>query len=247
MRLHVTGAKGMLGQAVIAEAQRQGHEVYADTYDIAFIDKLHGDTLVNCAGVVKQRDCLPSEFIRTNSLGPHLLAEMCDKYNARLVHISTDCVFAGYGPHDENATPDASDIYAVSKRAGEIDAKPHLTVRTSFVGRGSRGLIADLEKGKIVSASNRLLWSGHIVSTVAKTIITLCERQDIFGVLHIPGEFQSRLQLVQSLVRSLGLGTIIDEDNSFAADRRLVSSRWEWLGLPILPSFAVQLEQLKHE
>lgn len=234
----------MLGQAVVLAGRKAGHEVCADNTDLMLLDRMRGEVLINCAGLVKQRPFPNSEFIRVNSLAPHLLAERCDVQNARLIHVSTDCLFVGQGPHDENSISDATDIYAVSKRAGEITQEPHLTVRTSFVGEGERGLIAELRHGLILPASKNLLWSGHTVNTIARLLIVLAERSDVSGLLHIPGEFQSRFELIRTLIRTLGLGTIIDEDDSFVADRRLVSARWQHLGLPQLPSFAEQVKEL---
>ncbi len=57
--------------------------------------------VINCAGLVKQREAPDSEFMRVNAYGPHRLAEVCDRASARLIHISTDCVFRGPGPHGE--------------------------------------------------------------------------------------------------------------------------------------------------
>ena len=54
----------------------------------------HPDTIVNSVGIIKQRfakESLPS--IEINSLFPHLLAILCESITAKLIHLSTDCVF----------------------------------------------------------------------------------------------------------------------------------------------------------
>ena len=96
-----------------------------------------------------------------------------------------------------------------------------------------------------MKASNRLLWSGHTVDTIADVLITLAERSDVTGLLHIPGEFQSRYDLCMTLATYLMCGAQVIRDDSFVADRRLMSTRWSMLGLPELPSFAAQLEMMR--
>ena len=55
---------------------------------------------------------------------------------ARLIHISTDCVFSGRrGNYSEDDLPDAADLYGRSKLLGEVCDAPALTLRTSMIGR----------------------------------------------------------------------------------------------------------------
>jgi dTDP-4-dehydrorhamnose reductase len=86
--------------------------------------------VVNCAGVIKQRpeaeDSLAT--LRANGLAPRWLAQWCDAHGARLIHISTDCVFSGRrGNYSEADIPDADDLYGLSKLLGEVATGPHLT------------------------------------------------------------------------------------------------------------------------
>ena len=52
-------------------------------------------TLINCVGIIKQqssaKESIPS--IEINSLLPHRLALLCKQVGARLIHLSTDCIF----------------------------------------------------------------------------------------------------------------------------------------------------------
>lgn len=55
-----------------------------------------GDVVINCAGLIKQRkDTTVYDFIKVNTMFPHLLAEVCDAKKAKLIHISTDCFLPG--------------------------------------------------------------------------------------------------------------------------------------------------------
>lgn len=250
--IQILGSRGMLGQAVVAAAIKHG---------IPFDDSFDGDicewgikpwvlAVINCAGLVPQRNESASNLMHSNAEGPWHVAEQCDDTDTRLIHISTDCVFQGPGPHAEDNLPDATSPYARSKLAGEITYGAHLTVRTSFVGEGLRpghGLVDTLRYGTPVKASKYLLWSGHTVWTVANILVQLALRPTITGLLHIPGEFQSRAQLVDRLQARLGTTAPVTYDDSFIADRRLISKRWAH-DCPDLtpPSFDHQLETWGH-
>ena len=247
MRIQVFGPNGMLGSAVVAALLRRGHE-WEDNYadlEVVMPGHIHAPVVINCAGLVKQRHYSAGRFMLTNAVGPHRLADACHGARARLIHVSTDCVFWGPGPHREWDAVDCEDTYGRSKFAGEIYQPPHLTVRTSFVGFSSRGLITDLSGAGPVRASNRLLWSGHTVDTVADALITLAEHDAVSGLLHLPGEFQSRWELCQALIERFDLPARVIRDDEYEADRRLVSKWWDGWGLSALPSFAVQLETME--
>jgi dTDP-4-dehydrorhamnose reductase len=94
--------------------------------------------IVNCIGVIKQRSeaksAVPS--ITINALLPHRLAELCQRWDARLIHFSTDCVFSGErGNYTEDDFSDAHDLYGRTKFLGEVSTRNALTLRTSIIGR----------------------------------------------------------------------------------------------------------------
>jgi len=247
MKIQVFGQSGMLGSAVVKAVRRRGHTLSPHQSSLEIVTAAHIDApvVINCAGLVKQRQYPASRFMTVNAVGPHRLAEACDTVGARLIHVSTDCVFASPGPHYEWDAADYGDDYGRSKLAGEVYRAPHLTIRTSFIGWGPRGLLADLQGAEPVRASHSLLWSGHTVDTVADVLVTLAERETVIGLLHIPGEFQSRWELCNRLVARYGLPTRLIRDDEYEADRRLVSRAWDvWL-LPDLPSFASQMETME--
>lgn len=237
MKIQVLGATGMLGREVCRAVLERGHNLIAHRVDITTLTHTEGDVVVNCAGLVKQLHSADADFVLVNGYAPHRIAKVC----ARLIHVSTDCVFYQAGVHSEQTIPQPKGIYAVSKLAGEV-GEPHLTVRTSFIGHGAHGLVHDLMTQTEVKASDRLLWSGHTARTVARVLVGLAER-DVCGLIHIPGEFQSRWTLVNRLATKLDTTARIIRDDAFVADRRLVSMRWSDLGYE-LPAFEEELEDL---
>ena len=104
----------------------------------ALIDDVRPDFVLNAVGIVKQRAdakaAIPS--IAVNSLWPHVLADACARHEARMVHVSTDCVFSGSrGGYVESDVPDAFDLYGRSKLLGEVtDRENAVTLRTSIIG-----------------------------------------------------------------------------------------------------------------
>ena len=105
-----------------------------------FIDKItciRPNYIVNCIGIlINGSDLDPENAIFLNSYMPHRLTRLADKINAKLIHISTDCVFSGdkKGPYIETDDKDGRGVYAKTKGLGEIISNKHLTLRTSVVG-----------------------------------------------------------------------------------------------------------------
>src|SRR4030095_2439867 len=90
----------------------------------AAFERVAPDAVVNCVGVVKQLAQAedPLTTLPINSLLPHRLVRLCRSLGARLIHISTDCVFAGTrGLYKEDDPADARDLYGLSKYLGEVD------------------------------------------------------------------------------------------------------------------------------
>lgn len=255
MKIMVTGHTGMLGKEVVKAVERMGHEAMSENFDITekIIWDFRPEVVINCAGLVPQRNPAPSfeRLMQVNGRGPWNLADWCDDIGARLIQVSTDCVFdgAGAGPHSESKGLAPHGRYGYSKMAGEVDREPHLTVRTSFVGFGERGLITELEdrmkRGVHYNANNNLLWTGHTARFVAEILVILAERGTT-GLLHIPGETLTRYQLVLKLSNILDFDELQVHKVTLARmDRRLASERWAEEGLPDLPSFEWQLEWLR--
>jgi dTDP-4-dehydrorhamnose reductase len=101
------------------------------------ITRIRPQYIVNCIGIlIKKSNSDPENSIFLNSYMPHRLTRLADKINAKLIHISTDCVFSGdkKEPYIETDEKDGRGVYAKTKGLGEIISDKHLTLRTSVVG-----------------------------------------------------------------------------------------------------------------
>ena len=84
----------------------------------SLIKELKPKIIINCCGITKHNPNIQNkeEVIYINALFPHVLARISNKHNAKLIHISTDCVFSGTkGLYDENSDKDANDFYGKTK------------------------------------------------------------------------------------------------------------------------------------
>jgi dTDP-4-dehydrorhamnose reductase len=149
MRWLVVGADGMLGQDLVATVAAAGHEVTGvDRPHIDITDPAScaahvpgHDVVVNCAAftaVDAAEEQEPAAFA-VNATGVANLARAAARAGARLVHISTDYVFAGdaSSPYAEDAPQAPRSAYGRTKAAGEwalaAYAPDHLLVRTAWL------------------------------------------------------------------------------------------------------------------
>ena len=244
MKLHIIGIRGMLGSALAVEAQKAGHEIvgYKNIYSLT------APIVINCAGIVKQRrDATASVMADANAALPHILAETCNVYGARLIHVSTDCVFDGSNnaPYTEHDKPTPTDLYSRTKLAGEIYDAPHLTVRTSFVGLGERGLLGEMMRHKdgVIEVPKRARWTGHTTIAISRILLRLAE-QDMSGLLHVPGEAVTRIDLIRKLSKAFDLNITIEGTTQPGIDRRLISNRWDELDMPPMQTLDEEIEEL---
>ena len=200
----------------------------------AAVERARPDVVVNCIGAVKQVESgqHPLPAIRINSLCPHELAEACGAHDARLIHVSTDCVFSGArGGYTEADVPDAADVYGRSKLLGEVSGEGALTLRTSLIGRelsSSTGLLEWLlsNRGGKVRGFSRAVFSGLTTIGLAGEIGALIEEhRDLDGVWHLAAEPIDKLDLLTQLNDRLELGIQVVPDDAVVIDRSLDSRR----------------------
>ena len=186
------------------------------------------DVVINCIGVVKQRGHRTSEeeMIEVNAHFPHKLLSICGASGARLIHISTDCVFSGNkGNYAVTDNPDPIDIYGSSKLAGEIVDDHNLTIRTSHVGRELTNFTSLFEwilnnRGEKVVGYSKAIYSGLTTFSLSVVIDSLLTTgSSINGLVHVASSPINKFQLVTELNNRLGLDIDIEIDESVVLNR----------------------------
>jgi dTDP-4-dehydrorhamnose reductase len=199
------------------------------------IDRARPHVIVNCVGIVKQlkaaHDAVQS--IQINALFPHQLAGAARARGARLVHISTDCVFAGTkGHYVEDDFADAYDLYGRSKFLGEVASEGCLTLRTSIVGRELSATTGLLEwflanRGGRVKGFTTAHFSGLTTMALARTIGDVIERfPQLSGVYHVASEPISKYDLLIRFNRAFNAGIEIEPSDALRIDRSLNGARF---------------------
>ena len=237
-RAVLRSARDVLGDGAIGTSRRRpsegpGVSFIADLTDrrtlVQLLETLRPGVVINCAGVL--RGGTAADLDRVNARLPHDLAEAADATGARVIHVSTDGVFSGtHGPSDETTPPDPIDAYGRSKLAGELTASPHLTVRTSIIGRrpDGQGLVewAVAQRGGTVQGHARSLWSGVTAPELARLLVEHVVGGDpASGIVHVQSEAVSKAELLRRIDRAFGLGLTVDDVEEPVVDRRLVSTR----------------------
>lgn len=211
------------------------------------------DVVVNCIGIVKQgpagKD--PIASIGVNSLFPHWVAQAVRAHDARLIHLSTDCVFSGTrGNYAEDTLPDPPDLYGRSKLLGEVDAEDCLTIRTSMIGRelrGSHGIIEWFlsQAGGQVRGFTRAIFSGFTTSALSNIIARIItDHPKLTGIWHVAADPISKFDLLTLVKQTYGLAIEIEPDEDFACDRSLNGTRFhEATGIKAAP-WPTMIEQM---
>jgi dTDP-4-dehydrorhamnose reductase len=210
MRLLVTGAGGMLGQAVVSAARQLGHDVRGATHaelDItdpvalhSAVAKRHPDAIVNCAGFtdVDGAETAPLVAFAINGRGPGNCGDAAKRVGASVVHVSTDYVFDGSKrePWVESDQVSPLGAYGRSKLTGEravaASNPKHVIVRTAWLfGAGGKNFVDTMlalgaERDEVAVVTDQVgcpTWTGHL----AAALVELTERPDQTGIHHIAG------------------------------------------------------------
>ena len=210
-RVLILGSTGLIGHQVHNYLKSNGGY---ELHNIAYRSKLQENTtlidardennlikqivsirpqyIVNCIGILiggSNKD--PENAIFLNAYMPHRLARLADKIDAKLIHISTDCVFSGDKKESyiETDEKDGRGVYAKSKGLGEIVNNKHLTLRTSVVGPELKTDGEELfhwfmnQQGDI-SGFTKAIWSGVTTIELAKAVKWSIDHH-ITGLYHV--------------------------------------------------------------
>jgi len=209
--------------------------------------------VINAIGIVKQRDeakaALPN--LELNAVFPHRLSNLCRDVGARLIHMSTDCVFAGdRGGYAEDDPSDAQDLYGRSKFLGEVSDEHCVTLRTSIIGLElkRKGSLIEWFLGQrgTINGYRKVIYTGFITVEMARIIERILTRHTkLSGLWHVASEPIDKYNLLCGLSTRLARDDIdIRPDDSFVCDRSLVADRFNAATGYQAPSWDEMLDEL---
>jgi dTDP-4-dehydrorhamnose reductase len=283
MTILVTGATGLLGTSLCPALAQREHRVVrhslsqradlmVDLTDreatTATLDKLAPDVVVNLVALtnVDQCDEEPNRAYQLNvRTVENLAAWLRANPRARLIHLSTDQVYDGPGPHREDGVT-LTNCYALTKYAGEMAATgvEGTVLRTNFFGRSrvpgrksfSDWLLETLREGRPTKVFTDVAFS-------PLSLTTLCEMIAVAAEKPVPGTFNlgahngmSKADFAFELASVFGLGTqattrALSAEVPLKAyrpkDMRMDCARFEAAFGVRLPKLADEIRSLRRE
>ena len=190
------------------------------------------DVVINCIGIIKQLPQAgdPLTAITVNALLPHRISLISSTAGARMIHISTDCVFdGGKGMYSEKDTSTAHDLYGITKFLGEVSYSHCVTLRTSIIGHELKGRFGLLEwflaQQQKVSGFRKVIYSGFTTIEIARIIRDyILPNPELKGVYHVSSAPISKHDLLCLVARQYGKSIEIEPNDDFVQDRSLDSA-----------------------
>ncbi|MDQ0232510.1 SDR family oxidoreductase [Metabacillus malikii] len=269
MKLLILGGKGMAGHMLtsyfrskkeyeVIYTSRDKHDQEGLFLDVTnahhveeVIESVKPDIVINCIGILNDfAEKNPLLALKINSILPNELAKLCDRYNGKLVHISTDCVFLGTkGDYTENDIPDGTTMYAQSKKWGEIISDNHLTIRTSIIGPELKddgiGLFLWFMKQKgTINGFDKVFWNGVTTLELAKATEDMI-KHNVTGLYHLGSETKiSKYELLKLIQKVFNKEDVtISKDEQVVLDRTIKSTRTDYHFT--IPSYERMLTDLR--
>lgn len=279
MRVLILGGTGMLGhklvQVLSADPRLDVHcsvrakplvtfetrsATYHERIDVSresdlrtLITRCQPDCIINAIGAVKQKDLsnAMTETFFINGTLPHLIPLLAHQ-KARVIHFSTDCVFAGdRGGYVETDLVDAEDLYGRSKACGEIGYGRHLTIRTSIIGfelSQRLGLLSWLftqRRGLTINGYSEAIFSGLPTYTLAQTVRALLSADNaLTGLFHVASKPIDKFNLLSRLNVRFDLGLYIQPSRAVKIDRSLNDDLFRTVTRTTTPDWEVLVEEL---
>lgn len=280
MKVLVFGASGMIGSAMIRVlSEKKDWQVFGTLrsedskrfFSPAIADSLltsvdvdkpdalvrvfaqiRPDVVVNCIGLTKHHkeadDALLA--IPVNALLPHRMAELCAIGGARLVHVSTDCVFSGAkGGYTEDDPADAKDVYGKAKFLGEVNYPHAITLRTSTIGHELQSRYGLLEwflsqQGQCKGFS-RAIFSG-LPNTVFAQVVRdiVIPRPDLAGLYHVGASPIGKYDLLRLIADVYEKSIHIALEEQFVIDRSLDSGRFNQITGYVAPAWPELIQSM---
>lgn len=244
MRCLVTGAYGLLGAPLSTYLQAAGHDVFrqgrcadaevrCDLGDTPAFTKLVAelapDVIINLVAATDVDACeaVPAKAFDANvRMTEAIVRGVAGMSGVHLVHLSTDQVYDGPGPHCEERTAPGN-VYGITKYAGELVAAAAgaTILRTNFVGRSgvagrtslSDWIVGALRERRRLTLFEDVFFSPLHVSSLCRFIELAADRK-VAGIFNLgarggvsKADFGLQLAALLGLdVTMVGVGSVTD-------------------------------------
>lgn len=212
MRYLITGSKGQLGYDVKRELLKRGvaeNDIFAldiEDFDIteqkqvlnAFY-KYKPDYVFHCAAYTNVDKAEEDIYIckNVNILGTENMTIASEKYDAKIIYVSTDYVFDGTkkGLYEIDDKPNPQSVYGATKYGGEEKVKQypkHFIARTSWVfGINGKNFVKTMlrlaETNDEISVVADQFGSPTYTVDLAKTLVDIMSTEK-YGTYHVNNE-----------------------------------------------------------
>lgn len=270
MKILVLGCNGMAGHLISLYFKERGHEVVGfarsasklldktvvgDASDLEIIKTTiecgDYDAVINCIGLLNQfAENNKAMAVLLNGYLPHYLVEITTDTNTKVIHMSTDCVFAGNdGPYYEDSFPNGTSFYDRTKAIGEINNGKDLTFRNSIIGPDIKesgiGLFNwFMQQSGQINGYTGAIWTGVTTYTLAKAMeVALSE--NLTGLYNLVNNTSINKFELCSLFNKYFRGgeVVINPDDRLKLDKSLRRKRDDF-GFEV-PPYEQQIKEMR--
>ena len=268
MKILVLGASGMAGHIIALYFKERSYDVTGFTRrPIPYCKNIIGDAMkpedvkiaifsdnfdvvINAIGVLNQNaEDHKSMAVMLNGYLPHFIADTLRESNTKLIHMSTDCVFAGNtGPYYEDSFPDGMIFYDRSKAIGEVNDDKNLTFRNSIIGpdineKGIGLFNWFMKQEDSINGFTGAIWTGVTTLTLAKAMEEAV-KQNLTGLYNlVNNESISKFDLCILFNKYFRNGRIIiNPSDKLQLDKSLRHRRTDFSF--VVPSYEQQIKEM---
>lgn len=268
MKILVLGASGMAGHIIALYFKERSYDVTGFTRrPIPYCKNIIGDAMkpedvkiaifsdnfdvvINAIGVLNQNaEDHKSMAVMLNGYLPHFIADTLRESKTKLIHLSTDCVFAGNtGPYYEDSFPDGMIFYDRSKAIGEVNDDKNLTFRNSIIGpdineKGIGLFNWFMKQEDSINGFTGAIWTGVTTLTLAKAMEEAV-KQNLTGLYNlVNNESISKFDLCILFNKYFRNGRIIiNPSDKLQLDKSLRHRRTDFSF--VVPSYEQQIKEM---
>ena len=269
MKILVLGSFGMAGHLITIYFKERGYDVTAySMHPFPYCKNIVGnavetdnfkkvllgedyEAVINCIGILNQvADENQSLAVYLNSYLPHLIADTLKKNKTKLIHMSTDCVFAGNtGPYFEDSFQDGRTFYDRSKAMGEVNDNKNLTFRNSIIGpdmnQNGIGLFNwFMKQSGTINGYTGAIWTGVTTLTLAKAMEQAI-KEDLCGIYNlVNNESISKYELLLLFNKYFRNNKLtINKNNKLQLDKSLRRKRNDFNFL--VPTYEQMIKEMR--